>query len=48
MKVGRRETRVSNETHLSRIDTLVTGMFASVKIVVGGVSDQYETGYNRG
>ena len=44
----RRETHVSLETLLSRICTLVTGMFARVKMVVVGVSDQHETGYNQG
>jgi hypothetical protein len=44
----RRKTHVSNETLLSRIGTLVTGMFASVKMVVVGVSDQHETGDNQG
>src|SRR2546428_5955831 len=44
----RRETHVSHETLLSRIGTLVTGIFASVKIIVVGVSDQHETGYNQG
>ena len=42
----RRETHVSHETLLSKIGTLVIGMFASVKMVVVGVSDQHETGYN--
>jgi hypothetical protein len=44
----RSETHVSHETLLSRIGTLVTGIFASVKIIVVGVSDQHETGYNQG
>src|SRR2546427_13077801 len=44
----RRETHVSHETLLSRIGTLVTGIFASVKIIVVGVSDQHEAGYNQG
>jgi hypothetical protein len=44
----RRETHVSHETLLSKIGTLVIGMFASVKMVVEDVSDQHETGYNQG
>ncbi len=44
----RRETHVSHETLLSKIGTLVTVIFASVKMVVVGISDQHETGYNQG